>query len=224
MPYRRLTQMLILAGVLTAPVAAHALEVTRPAEPPVSSSPDSSRTEKKEDKGGTTGRHFRKGWYGWQILIADGAAVGLLLASDIDASGDDRQVDAAAIGAIGIYGVASPTIHFAHGEVLNGLASLLVRGAGLGLTTALVLGSSNGKADGGHSPGELSDFAPLFAPLPILGAIALDIGLLARERPAVENPVERPKRPTTEPVLPTVVGASVVPVPGGGAMHLSGTF
>lgn len=113
----------------------------------------------------------RTHWYGWQTLVADGASVSLLFSPFT-----------AIVGLSGFV-VASPVIHFAHGQVGSGVGSAALRlampvgGALMGLEVASKLTSPN-------SPNALGDvimggLAGAF--LGIIGASAIDASLLAWE-------------------------------------------
>jgi hypothetical protein len=120
-------------------------------------------------------------WYGWQTLLADGAALTLALGSaGLDASG--RGDAAGALGFLGglTYVVASPVVHFEHDQTGKGLASL-----GLRLVMPL-LGVLVGVGVVSDCHGDACDAGAGIAALGIaLSPIAIDAALLAyAPRPA----------------------------------------
>lgn len=96
-------------------------------------------------------------YYGWEILLADSAAWGLLLTSRNEAQG---------ALALGLYALAGPAVHFANDEPLHAGFSLGMR---LG---APVVGGYLAER-GGHSR-EDGDFPPAFGGI-ILGAVAAEV-------------------------------------------------
>jgi hypothetical protein len=82
-------------------------------------------------------------WYGWQTLTSDAGSLGVLLLG-ATFGGDLTPF---ALAAAGVYGVGAPTVHFAHGAVGKGLASLTVRAllplAGFGFGYLLSVGSAS---------------------------------------------------------------------------------
>jgi hypothetical protein len=65
----------------------------------------------------------RKVWYGWQTLLADGAALGFTMGVAIGAS----EAPVALVGGTTLYAVGGPTVHFAHGNVGKGFVSFGLR-------------------------------------------------------------------------------------------------
>ena len=68
-------------------------------------------------------------WYGWQTLATDGAAIGLITASLVTADnrGGRSPSSALAWGALGVYGLGAPVMHFVHENPGRGLASFGMR-------------------------------------------------------------------------------------------------
>jgi hypothetical protein len=81
-------------------------------------------------------------WYGWQTLTADAGSLGVLLLGAT--FGGDLTPFAWA--AAGVYGVGAPAVHFTHGAVSKGLASLALRAllplVGFGFGSLLGAGSA----------------------------------------------------------------------------------
>lgn len=129
-------------------------------------------------------------WYGWQILAVDGAAIatGAVLANTLDFAPREQPSDLGMIGAswYGLGAVAAPGVHYAHGNAAIGTASL-----GLRVLVPPVAGffgflgscMENGDVEhecvvDGYSVGTLVGLA---------GASAIDVGLLAWDRPKTDS-------------------------------------
>jgi hypothetical protein len=130
----------------------------------------------------------RSHWYGWQILIADGAAIGMLVGAG--AVKDDRTGNTLALGWGLTYVLGGPVVHWVHRHGGIGAASLGLRlGCPIGLA---LLGFGIGTAaDGGRN--RSFDSAALAGT--VIGflvgfptAIALDTAVLAREDVEDEAP------------------------------------
>jgi hypothetical protein len=136
-------------------------------------------------------------WYGWQILIIDGAASALSLLS---LTGNEVPSYVAA-GAIAL---GPPIVHWAHRETGSGFASLAVRvlvpgfGAVIGLIADRNVGTTVYALTG----------------LGYLTALTVDVALFARTTREVRRPVAYRVRP---------VGA-VAPLPGGAMLTLGAAF
>jgi hypothetical protein len=129
-------------------------------------------------------------WYGWQPLIADGASTALIVVGTVfvvRAAASDTSASSVVLLAplsLGVLGYlfAAPTIHWAHGRVGTGFASLALRalsplaGVGLGALVQGVAGHDN--TSGGIVGGVVGATA----------AVVVDDAVLARER-IVTRPV-----------------------------------
>jgi hypothetical protein len=174
-----------LAGLLSSRVSnAQAIEgasaptagTTSPASPPPPPPPSPATHEDR--------------WYGWQPLIADGASTALLVAGTVfvvRAAASDTSASSVVLLApvsLGVLGYlfAAPTIHWAHGRVGTGFASLALRalaplaGVGMGALVQGVAGHDN--TSGGIVGGLVGATA----------AIVVDDAVLARET-VVTRPV-----------------------------------
>ena len=98
-------------------------------------------------------------WYGWQIMLADAAALTLISAGATKDSGG-----LVAAGAI-MFAAVPPVIHFAHQAPGDGLASFLLRTAPFGASLA-VFGLLH--PDCGEGCGELV--------IPLLGLVGSGVG------------------------------------------------
>jgi hypothetical protein len=125
-------------------------------------------------------------WYGWQILLVDGGSLALLLAG---AGSSSTQV-VSDLGGIG-YVAGGPTVHWVHGNVGKGFASLALR---LGLPLGgLVLGllMANGSCGGGNSCDSavldiLLGFGLGFIAAPVIDVAALAYDDAPRKTPAAK--------------------------------------
>jgi hypothetical protein len=113
----------------------------------------------------------RRRWYGWQTLLVDGASIGLLV---LGVAADDRG--AGRLGALG-YFFGAPIVHWSHGHVGKGFASL-----GLRVGSVLVLSVAAFGCYGGKS-------AACYLGLSVVpGVVAIDSASIAREDvPATES-------------------------------------
>jgi hypothetical protein len=163
-------------------------------------------------------------WYGWQTLISDGSAIGLLsLAYLVDYEGKgatSRQgyADGANLlfaTSFATYLVGAPVIHWVHGQGRTGWASLGLR-AGLPIGGAIA-GALIGSAACGSSSNsdELvscpAAFGAVGALAGVVAAPILDATVLARE-------------PVMPPTGPRLQAATFVPSGGGGTFVLAGRF
>jgi hypothetical protein len=103
-------------------------------------------------------------WYGWQTLAADAGVVGATVAT--------RN----AYVFVGGYSLAAPIVHWAHGNVIEGFASLALRIA-VPLVTWRVAYAM--EMDGGTSTGHESSFASSMALIGCGLTSAFDAALLA---------------------------------------------
>jgi hypothetical protein len=117
-------------------------------------------------------------WYGWQTLATDGAAVGLISASlaTVD-NGRNSPSSALAWGALGVYALGAPVMHFVHENPGRGLASFGMRVGGpivLGFTGAVLEDCGGGGGDFCGLGGAL-----IGTSLGIIGAVAVDAAVFA---------------------------------------------
>ena len=120
-------------------------------------------------------------WYGWQTLIVDAAATGLLTAGLIQTATSESRNTTLLLSGYGVYVFGPPIVHFAHRKVGIGFADMGIR---IAAPVVLAL-AGNALAGRGGSSGELfasgegtaAGFLVGYA-----GAVALDAALFARER------------------------------------------
>ncbi|HEY5452510.1 MAG TPA: hypothetical protein VIQ54_27325 [Polyangia bacterium] len=149
-------------------------------------------------------------WYGWQTLIADGAAAGLLGLTLLSSDGNGANV----LGTLsfGTYLLGGPIVHWSHGHGWTGFGSLAAR-VGLPLGGALV-GVLIGAAACGSSEDEFIPCPVAFGAVGLLGGMVaapvVDATIIARE------PVTRPAGPPLQALL--------VPSGDGGKLVVAGRF
>lgn len=114
-------------------------------------------------------------WYGWQTLITDGAAIVLLFAGIDSESGE--LIGAAAL----TYYLGAPIVHWSHGQVGKGFASLGIRLGGTLLAVA-VISSCFDDPSCSETTVAVVGLGALIAPIPI------DAAALAREPVEPETP------------------------------------
>jgi hypothetical protein len=127
-------------------------------------------------------------WYGYQTLATDGGAVAFMVA--LGASHDHASQQGLMVGALTMYELGAPTVHFAHHQVGRGFIDLGLRiglpvvgtvvGGALGLATASPATSSNWFA---ALDGELTG-AIVGGTIGLISASAIDAVFLAREEVA----------------------------------------
>jgi len=195
-------------------VAAPAGEVDAPAPPVVEAAAPPAQVEAPAPAGQVYApakpETPQTTWYGWQTLIADGAAAGLLGLTLLSSDGNAANV----LGTLsfGTYLLGGPIVHWSHGHGWTGFGSLAAR-VGFPLGGALV-GVLIGAAACGSSEDE-------FIPCPVaFGAVGLLGGMVAA--PIVDAAVLA-REPVTPPAGPPVQ-ALFVPSGGGGKLVLAGRF
>jgi hypothetical protein len=126
-------------------------------------------------------------WYGWQTLVADGGAVALfgLAAGFAGGNGNATTVAAAGLIGLGAYLAGGPIIHAAHGHPGKAGVSLALRVGLPVLAWAVGFGlGSNSCHDSYDHEGCPTDYAAAATLVGVLTSVALDAGLLGRERVA----------------------------------------
>jgi hypothetical protein len=117
-------------------------------------------------------------WYGWQTLVVDGVAVASLpLAGVVSSGGNENAAQSILVGGLLTYYIGAPTVHFAHGRVGIGFASL-------GLRVALpIVGAGLAVATCHDDTGEFGCFGPVFLGLAggIITPIVLDAAVFGYE-------------------------------------------
>jgi hypothetical protein len=138
-------------------------------------------------------------WYGWQTLTTFGGSAALtLVAAAVNSMKVDEAPEWILVGAFGGYALGGPIVHWAHGNVGKGFASLGINAAGI--LSGLVAGVY---AVGGHS-GDIFLGTSLGGSLGALVATILDTTLLTYgpRKPAREDASARQRREVT--LLPTL--------------------
>ncbi len=187
-PPARVRLALLVLAVFAPPVVAHADAPTEYG-PPRMASPSSapSSASPAAPLPPPPPAITREVSYAYQTLLSDGAAAALL-AAGLLRDDDDFGINLYSAG-LAVYALGAPTVHFAHGQLGNGLRSLGVR-VGLpllGMLAGSLLGPDRDACDDSSSCAGSSTGAAIGLGLGALAAAALDAGLLARER-VVELP------------------------------------
>lgn len=119
----------------------------------------------------------REVWYGWQALIVHGMSASMLA---VTPAGDGAGAIFTAPTAIGGLVFASPIVHWSHGHVARGFASLGLQLGGY-LVGALAGGAvAVGAVGGGNDSGLAFYIGALFGgPVGATTAFAIDVAVLA---------------------------------------------
>lgn len=160
-------------------------------------------------------------WYGWQTLIADGAAL-TLAGATLAASRTDLVSTGLGLTSLGAYALGAPIVHFAHGNAGRGFASLgirtaapIVSGVATGLLGVVLECAAGCGGEWGGAAGMLIGGAAGVA-VGVVGSVVVDAAVLARE----DVPVEKPR----EQSLRVVPNAGYDPKRGAATFGLSGSF
>jgi hypothetical protein len=148
-------------------------------------SPEGPRASTDAEKEALRRSMVHENWYGWQMLVVDGAAVGLFLlgAAVVTTHAPSPDVTSArwpivpAAAAIGIYALAPSAIHLTHGNGWKGLGSIALR------TTMPLAGFAIGYLGSGLFPTSAARAnGSLAAVVGGAGAMAADAALLGWDR------------------------------------------
>lgn len=173
--------------------AARAANGQQSATPPSSSDGSLSRhapSLEGSPEHDSEGRQKRgRTWYGWQTLLVDGAAFGLLvLGGSMRRSGDGTNAPTV-IGSLG-YFFGAPSVHWAHGNVGNGFISLAIRGGSTALFIAGIVNCVEFYGRGTNGGCTLMTIGALG----MIAAIPIDAAALAWENPSPEETAMGPIR------------------------------
>lgn len=125
----------------------------------------------------------RRGWYGWQTLIVDGASLSALVLGAGLSNGDGDAGGLVALGLLG-YEFGPGIVHFVHRNPGRGFASMGLR-LGMPLAGAFFGASAASNCDGFLCEAEGAAAGLL---LGMAGAIALDAALFAYDEQPVKSP------------------------------------
>ncbi len=160
-------------------------------------------------------RAARGGWYGYQTLSTDSAALLLLLASAKLGAG-------AGLASLGTYTLGGPIVHLVHGKPAMFAASLGTRllSPVLGTVTGVGLGAA---LDGCRGGGDFVCGGPIVgaaigALTGFAAAVTLDAAVFSREHASQARPEQGAW--DGKPTLAPTVSAS----PSGGALGVGGVF
>jgi hypothetical protein len=187
----------------------------------------SEQREPSQERG--PGAHGERGWgwYGWQSLLVHGAATGLFVAG---AESEGRT--SLGLGLTG-WGLGRPVVHWSHGDVLKGLASLTVNV--LVGYFSVVYSLERGCGDASYPPGEkhCAWYAPAVASMSAVAVVdALALGWQhepesgADQAPASDRPgrAPSPKSRTPRREKPIEMAPRVSVFPRGALVGIGGTF
>jgi hypothetical protein len=173
----------------------------RPPEAPPPPAPPVSRVEPE------------RRWYGWQIMLTDGAALVSVSAAAHGSGWGDL--------ALALYLVGGPVVHFAHENVAKGGASLALRvvaplgGALLGGLAGAVLGGTDNSCGNYFCPSGAEIGVGAGIVLGVLAASIIDVAALAYDT----DPESR-----THSVTPRLHLAPVAAFPRDSSGHAAPTF
>jgi hypothetical protein len=140
-------------------------------------------------------------WYGWQTLIIHGIAATIVLVTMPASEGEAAPVVVPV--AIGAATFGGPIVHWAHGKVAAGFASLGLNIAGTfgGATFGALVGGIVDTVEDGSSGYGWIVGAFFGMPFGAVAGFALDLSLLSFEEP--EKQPEPPKPPSVS-LVPTL--------------------
>jgi hypothetical protein len=165
----------------------------------------------------------QRAWYGWQTLLVDGAATGLLVAS-IPIQSNDANVPLF-VGGLGTFALGAPIAHVAHDHPWRGLGSLGLRlglpaiGLAVGAMVApTVAGDHPNDTTGAGAVSEMIAGGLVGAGIGAVAAMAIDASVLAWDSgPAA--PRDSSRAQSFARIAPNV-GVT----PRGASVGLAGTF
>jgi len=157
-----------------------------------------------------------EGWYGYQILIGDAAAIGML------AVASEMEKPAWLYGATGAYFLPPMIVHAAHRNGGRAAGSFALRLAASVVGIKLMYSDSSGCGkDPTEYHGPPCSGAPLFVTTIMAGL--LDAGILAWDAPPRPSILQPPKTSSKEAIA-VDLGPTVATLPGGAYLGLLGSF
>jgi hypothetical protein len=158
----------------------------------------------------------RRQWYGWQTLISDGASIFLLAtaAGIANDASNEETAESLVYGGLAGYYLGAPIIHWAHGHVGKGFASLGIRAGGTVLMLFAISSCFDGPCDSGAGVLAFVGVAAMIAAIPI------DAAVLAREDAPMQPASLRQRRLLTDIRLAPLVDAER----RSGGLSLMGNF
>ncbi|MBX3227110.1 MAG: hypothetical protein KIT84_35760 [Labilithrix sp.] len=160
-------------------------------------------------------------WYGWQTIALDASALALVA---IGAGADNAErAFPFGVAGYGTYLLGAPIVHVVHDHVGRAFGDLGIRLLAPPLTAIAGLAIASAAAGGDSGTDERVDAALtgtlVGAVVGVLGASALDAGVLAWE----DEPAAKAEKKTAARTGPTIA-PSVAPTRSGFAAGLTGTF
>jgi hypothetical protein len=180
---RRIAARIALGAAIAALATAGRAAAHAPARIAVSPAPPAQPAVQATDADPGGARRARGGWYGWQLLVVDGAALALAGAVAATAEVEPDPFNVFAATWYGASAVAAPAVHHAHDNWPLGMASFGMRTLAppvAGFLGLLAACTANGHFDGecarpGWGAGTV---------VGISGAALIDALLLGYERPS----------------------------------------
>lgn len=152
--------------------------------PPVASTPQQPAVTSRELNELEQPAAPKKRWYGWQTIAADAGWIACAVLASEEDNGTLGNL------AVAGYFLGGPIVHWGHGHVGKGFASLGLRLAPIGLLTlALIAYVAEDTEDEGlfHDPGPVSTTLFVAAALMVPGAMVIDAAALAYEEAEPEE-------------------------------------
>lgn len=163
----------------------------------------------------------KRDWYGWQVLLVDGASVLVMIGGGVAKS-------SAVVATGGLVYLGGPAVaHFAHGNVGRGLGSIGLRTGApfVGGLLGLAVGAASCSTDRASCAGVGAAFGFFGG---YLAAIAVDAGVLAFDDVQPSKPGQSGARAAAprvaKPARPITVLPSAAITPQGGSVGLVGSF
>lgn len=160
-------------------------------------------------------------WYGWQVLLVDGASLATALAIGIGSEG--RSTDAAlGVGLTG-YALGGPIVHWSNGQLGQGFGSLSLRvGAPLSMAfwSWLAFAAFTGDADAAARG------AAVGAAVGVAASLIVDVAVLAKKQVPLETTQANPRarRATGKPKIQWTPTAGFDARRSMGTVGIAGTF
>jgi hypothetical protein len=206
-------------GILSASLLSVALAQASPPVPQRPTEASAPQDSDEDETGASDDSKHRapnlQGWYGYQILIGDAAAVGMFALGSEKSSRDWLALST------GTYFLSAPVIHVLHGNSGRALGSLGLRLGAVLLGTALYVGQEGCFTDSEYH-GPPCTITPLYVSTIIAGI--LDATALAWETPSGSQIAPSPKPATNSQPFSPRMSPTLATLPGGAYLGVAGSF